>query len=108
MLVYVEPVSEAVILGAGVLPEWLTEGSGVKCRGLLTPYGTLDYFMTQQGGVVTARIEGDLVPPEGGLVIRSPFSGPLRLATVNGVPAEQGKPGEITVRSLPATVKFSP
>jgi hypothetical protein len=54
------------------------------------------------------RIEGGMTPARGGVVVAPPASTPFRMATVNGRRAPLGAGGTVTVRSLPADVRFEP
>jgi hypothetical protein len=81
---YVRESDEALVLGAGLRPEWV-EGEGLALRGLRTEYGPLSYTAKREGEGVRFRIEQGLTMPPGGIVVRW-----------------QGK--EAAVRELPAEV----
>jgi hypothetical protein len=70
----------ALILAAGVAPEWAR--GGVKVRGLSTHYGVLDYSIRNN----RMHIGGNVRVPENGIIVKSPFGGPDTV--VRGVPAE--------------------
>lgn len=70
----------ALIVGAGIAPEWARQG--VRVRGLSTHYGKLDYDMNANH----IRISGNLRVPPNGIVVKSPYGGPD--AVVRSVPAE--------------------
>lgn len=81
---YVRESDEALVLGAGILPEW-TRGEGVAVRDLRTEYGPLSYTAKQVGETIRFEIAAGLTVPPGGIAVR------------------QGEK-EIIVRRLPATV----
>lgn len=87
-LAYIRESDEALVLGAGILPEWV-EGEGIAVRGLRTEYGPVSYTAKKEGDGVRFRIEGGLTVPSGGIVIRW-----------------QGK--ETAMRELPAEVVVRP
>lgn len=87
-LAYVRESDEALVLGAGILPEWVN-GDGIAVRGLRTEYGPLSYTAKAEEGGVRFRIDGGLTVPPGGIVI-----------------SWQGK--ETVVRKLPAEVTVRP
>jgi hypothetical protein len=71
---------DALILAAGIAPEWAREG--VRVRGLSTHFGVLDYSIDDR----RMHIGGDLRVPRNGIVVRSPFGGAD--VVVRSVPAE--------------------
>ncbi len=102
MLVYPREDEGVLVVGAGVQPAWL-EGPGVEARGLRTPWGDLDLAFRRGEGEVTVTLGGSAAPP-GGFRVRPPVPGPPVGASVNGEAAPAGADGEVTVRTLPATV----
>ena len=71
----------ALIVAAGISPEWAREG--VRVRGLSTHYGMLDYDLNAN----RIRISGNLRVPPNGIVVKSPYGG-----------------ADMVVRSLPAEI----
>ena len=70
----------ALIVGAGISPEWARQG--VRVQGLSTHYGILDYDVNAN----RIRISGTLRVPPNGIVVRSPYGGADTI--VRSVPAE--------------------
>jgi hypothetical protein len=88
---------DALILAAGVAPEWARRG--VRVRGLSTHFGTLDYSIDN----TRMQIGGNVRVPKNGIVVISPFDGSRTV--VRTVPAEidLGRRGqEHAERRLPA------
>jgi hypothetical protein len=75
---------DALILAAGVAPEWARRG--VKVRGLSTHYGVLDYTIENN----RMTIGGNVRVPRNGIVVVSPFDG-----------------ARIVVRKVPAEIELS-
>jgi len=96
----------ALVVGAGIAPEWVTATPGVAVRDLRTAYGALSFSMTADGDRVRVRLEGSLDPPPGGVVVHAPLAAPLRSVVVNGVSRDAGTTGEVTIRALPAEIVF--
>lgn len=100
MFVYHDEATGELVLGAGVLPEWLAMGP-VAVRGLHTPFGVVGYRMEQNGDAVAIDFEGSsLTPPPAGIVVRSPLHQPIRSLTADGTPREASGT-EIVLESLP-------
>jgi hypothetical protein len=101
MLVYERESDGALVLAAGVPPEWRA-GPGVTVTDLPTHHGRIGYTLWEEGaGVVRMRLFGDARPP-GGLVLRPPLSGPIRSVTSNGEPVTAFSADSVVVDELPA------
>lgn len=85
LLAYVRDSDQALVLGAGLRPEW----NEVSVKGLQTEYGPLEYTVTPEGNGVRYRIAAGLTVPPGGVAVR------------------WGEK-EIVVRELPADVVVRP
>ena len=70
----------ALILAAGIAPEWARQG--VRVENLSTHHGLLTYAIDGH----RLRIESGIRVPPNGIVVRSPFGGPD--VTVRSVPAD--------------------
>ncbi len=111
LLAYERESDQALVVGAGIPPAWVT-GEGVTVRRLPTHWGVLNFSMRSDGpDVVRVRISGDLGIPPGKIVLPSPFDGPIVAATVNGtlVAADAGRvlvdrcPADVELRYAPRT-----
>jgi hypothetical protein len=71
---------DALILAAGVAPEWAKRG--VRVRGLSTHFGVLDYSIEDH----RVRIGGNVRVPKNGIVVKSPFGGADTV--IRSVPAD--------------------
>jgi hypothetical protein len=65
LLAYVREPDGALVLGAGLKPEW----NEVTVKGLRTEYGPLEYSVTPEGNGVRYRIAAGLKMPPGGIVV---------------------------------------
>jgi hypothetical protein len=95
MFAYERESDQALVVGAGVPPRWLTQGINIK--GLRTWYGPLNLSMQAEDKTgVRVRIEGVKVPP-GGIVVVSPLDGHetvIRKLPANVVIPSRSKSGE--------------
>jgi hypothetical protein len=107
LFVYEREDDAALVLAAGVRPEWL-EGNGVTVTDVRTPYGPLGYSLKRDGERVVLELPAGAPTPPGGLVLAWPGTQPPpRAVRVNGTPATwQG--AELRIRELPATVVIGP
>ena len=94
----------ALVVGAGVRPEWVTTSPGVRISGLRTYEGRLDLAMSGTPQQVAITLGGRMRLPRGGVIVRSPFDTPILRATVNGASIRLSDRREVQVLRLPATV----
>jgi hypothetical protein len=105
MFAYERESDSSLVVGAGIPEKWVREENGVSIRGLSTHYGRLGYAMRAAGKDFDVRIDAGVRIPAGGVVVRSPSDRKLRQVLVNGTVVTPG-PGEVVVRSLPASITF--
>jgi len=82
MFVYERESDSALVIGAGILEEWLDYEDGVMIKGFPTYYGNLDYTMKKRGADVVLRLAGNI--KYGRIVIKSPRSKPVKGVSVDG------------------------
>jgi hypothetical protein len=105
LFAYERESDQALVLGAGIPSEWVTEGGGVTLKRLPTYYGTLNYTLRKgEGEYLTLSLSGDLGLPPGKIVIRSPLSVPLTSVTVNGRAVPNFEVDEVVIDEFPAEV----
>ena len=105
MLAYHRASDDALVLGAGVAPEWLVEGDGVSVKNLRTVDGALTYRLSQDGGRVTLVVDKGIDSPRGGFVLRVPGERAIASATVDGAPGKVGEEREVHFDHAPARVE---
>jgi hypothetical protein len=104
MLVYERETDDALVIGAGVLPEWVTAPQGVQVDGLMTRHGPVGYTMQGDSARVVVRLHAGLRTPPGGITLASPLDRPVRRAEIDGRPVTAGPDGGIPVPHAPATI----
>jgi hypothetical protein len=105
MLAYARERDDALVIAAGVPLRW-ARGAGVGVHGLPTPYGRLQYTLRAVPGHVEVNVAAGLRMPHGGIVVAPPGERRFASVHVNGAPARLEAGGRVTVRKLPATVRF--
>ena len=66
LLAYERDSDQALVLAAGVLPRWLSDGP-VRVQGLRTAWGALSYALARRNGEIELRVAPGLADPPGGL-----------------------------------------
>lgn len=106
MFVY-ETDDEALVIGAGILEDWVRDSVGVEVERLPTYDGVLNYSMKMAGKNVVVHIAGDLRMPKGGIVLKSPFGTPLKSVRVNRKTSRAFTNDTVTIVTFPAKVELS-
>jgi len=88
LFVYERESDVALVLAAGVRPEWLTSPDGVAIADFPTEHGALAYTLKLAGDELVCELKGTGTVPPGGLVLHNPLARPIRAATLDGQPAE--------------------
>jgi hypothetical protein len=105
LFAYERADDEALVLGAGLPPEWLVTESGAGVSGLRTPWGALDVWFQADARGLRGRIGGTIQVPPGGFVVSWPLAGRALSARVNGRLVAADERGEIVVREVPAEIE---
>jgi hypothetical protein len=101
MFAYECPAEEALVLGAGVAPEWLT-GPGVHVSRMPTLYGSLSYSLRRiDARTLRFEIAGGLTAK---LVLRPPLADALSSVTINGDSCTTFEPDSVTLVNAAAAV----
>jgi hypothetical protein len=90
----------AIVLGAGVLPEWITQAPGVAVRNLDTHQGVISFSMRGTARSIQVHVAG----PVDNVIVHSPLPKP-RDVRVNG--KQVAPTQDVGVRSFPADVVFT-
>lgn len=104
LFVYESDLEQALVLGAGLAPEWL-DGDGVQVRDVPTGAGALRYVLRRLGdGSLHCEIGGGV---HGALVLRPPLGG----AAIAAVESEDGgqfhfDAQSVTLTSAPARLRI--
>ncbi|HUK61799.1 MAG TPA: hypothetical protein VLV15_00660, partial [Dongiaceae bacterium] len=105
MLAYARERDDALVIAAGVPLAW-AQGTGVAVRGLPSPYGGLEYTLRAQPGGVEVSLAAGLRVPRGGIVVAPPGEKRFTRASIDGTRTTLDAEGRVTVRTLPARVRF--
>jgi hypothetical protein len=85
LFAYERRSDEALIIAAGIGEEWLSEGFEVRVGSLPTYFGKLSYSLRLDGPeTLRLEIDGELVLPAGGIVVKPPLPRPIRAVEING------------------------
>lgn len=107
MFVYERERDTAVVIGAGIRPEWVMDPMGVEVRHLPTSYGALDYSASTIGQSVVCRIAGTIDPKMVKILLALPIDSSALTVRVNGQEQRIISEGFVEVRRLPATIEFT-
>ncbi len=104
MFVYEHERDSSLVLGAGIIADWLGDPEGMLVENLPTYYGKISYSMKKIDKKVEIEISGDVQIPSGKIIIKSPLNTTPVMIEINGKPYQSMKPNEVVVSSLPAKI----
>jgi len=108
LFAYEDESADALVLGAGLAPEWIAAPEGVGVMRLPTHFGTLSLHVRRESDtVVRVRIGGDVRVPSGLLKLRLPLSTPLRRVLVDGEPISTFDDRSATIACAQCTVDLT-
>ena len=100
MIAYERETDAAVVLAAGLAPEW-GEGEGVRVDRMPTLYGDLSYSLRKMD---SRALRFDIGAYPNPLVLRPPLAGPLREVTIDGRASTSFDSSSVTLPHGPAQV----
>jgi hypothetical protein len=105
MFAYERGSDQALVVGAGLLADWVLSDNGVIVRRLPTYYGTLNYSVRPHADhELVVRMSGDIALPPGRIVLPSPLDQPLTGVIINGRESRNFTEREAVIDQFPATV----
>lgn len=104
MFVYEREQDNALVLGAGIKPEWLATSDGVAITSWPTEYGILSYTLRSEGAQTFLTLKGDCKVPPGGLVFRTPQERAIQSVRVDDQPVDTFTGRELVLRNTRANV----
>ncbi len=106
--VYEDELDHSLVLGAGILREWLDSKEGISFNNLQTYYGAISYSIKKETEkAFNISVSGKTEIPEGGIVLKKfPLAETIKKVVVNGKELKPWSDGDIVIRELPATIKI--
>ncbi len=103
---FVYDADDALVIAAGIIPEWLDGAAGVSVMDIRTPYGAIGYSVARRGPNVSFTFRETPHAPLNGFIIRSPLDQPIRSARADGRIIE-AHDNEVHVATLPRELMLS-
>ena len=91
---------DALVLAAGVRPEWAAAPGGVAIADFPTPYGKISYTLQTDGPRMVVQLQGAGEVPPGGLVLCVPGDHPIQSVEFDGRPWDGFKAHDVTLKAL--------
>lgn len=104
MFVYEREKDQSLVIGAGILEDWVRAPAGVEVKRLSTYYGSIDFKMQMVGDKLTVEFSGDIKMPPGKIMLKSPSAAPIKSVAINGKAIKAISDGEVIVAEFPAKV----
>jgi hypothetical protein len=105
MVAYERTRDRTLVLAAGIPEAWVREAPGVRVHALPTHHGLLDFSLCGEGDDRTiVKVGGSIRVPEGGIVIESPGSRPIRTVIIDGARSAPADPHRLILRKATAEI----
>ncbi|MFA6598124.1 MAG: discoidin domain-containing protein [Ignavibacteriaceae bacterium] len=106
--VYEDESNKSLVLGAGILPEWLESTEGISCNNLQTYYGTISYSIKRnKDKSFDILIDGKMKIPDGGIVLKKlPLTSLPTKIVINGNEHKFSPSEDITISKFPSRIKI--
>ncbi len=101
LFAYEQESAHALILAAGLAPEWIEDG-GVHVNDMPTAYGTLRYTLRRLDAHALRFEIGSRIGAK--IVLRPPLAAPMRSVTVNGRASSSFDGDSVTIHDTPAEI----
>jgi hypothetical protein len=105
--VYEREKDQTLVIGAGILEDWVRDPNGVEVKRLPTYYGVLNYKMAMRDNRLHVELDGDLQMPPGQIMLKSPLAVNIKTATVNGKKSKSFTSHEMIVEVFLAKIILS-
>ncbi len=106
MFVYEREKDEALVIGAGILEDWVRDPNGVEVKRLPTYYGILNYKMKMDGENLVVELNGNLQMPPGKIILKSPMASDVKTVKVNGKKSRSFNAKEVVIEEFPAKIEL--
>jgi hypothetical protein len=107
--VYEDEQRQALIIGAGIIPDWIEHPLGISIKNMKTYYGTISFTMNKSSAnTISILLEGSIKMPTGGMVIKNIYKDKSIISVrINDVVVKNHNEFEMVVNQLPATVEIN-
>ncbi|MCI0516171.1 coagulation factor 5/8 type domain-containing protein, partial [candidate division KSB1 bacterium] len=103
---YEDETNNSLVLGAGLLGEWIDAPEGVTIKKLPTYYGLLDYSIFKRKNYYELNLNGNLKIPQGKIIFKNFKSQPPKLVRINGQNWLNFTEKEIYIEKVPGRVEI--
>ncbi|MDZ7288550.1 MAG: discoidin domain-containing protein [candidate division KSB1 bacterium] len=104
MFVYEREKDSALVIGAGILEDWVRDPAGIEVRRLPTYHGVLNFKMKMEGDKLVVELDGTIKMPPGKIILKSPLAAEVKSVLLNGIAAKTFTAKEVMVQKLPAKI----
>jgi hypothetical protein len=104
MFVYERESDNALVIAAGVLPEWAAATEGVKVERFPTEFGVLSYTLHTDDSRTVLDLHAEFDPRPSGIIYQSGDPWPIRAVRVDDRPVDSFSDHEVTLPPASARV----
>jgi len=107
MFIYENEYDASLIVGAGLMQDWIDSPNGMSVDNLPTYFGEISYSIKKIENSYKINLSGSAVIPDGGIVLKN-FNGKMlpKKVLINGKESSSFTNSSITVKEFPATIEI--
>lgn len=107
MFIYENEYDESLVVGAGLMQDWIDSPNGMSIENLPTYFGEISYTIKKSENIYKIIINGSAIIPSGGIVIKNFNSNRLpKRVIVNGKESNNFTNNTIKVIEFPASLEI--
>lgn len=103
---YEDETNHSLVLGAGLLEEWIDAPEGVSIEKFPTYYGLLNYSVSNQKNFYELNLNGKIRIPDGKIIFKNFKNQPPKLVRINGHNWRKFTAQAIVIEEMPCRVEI--
>jgi hypothetical protein len=106
MFIYENEYDASLVVGAGLMQDWIDSPDGISIENLPTYFGEISYSIKKFENSYKINLSGSAVIPNGGIVLKN-FNGKKlpKNVLINGKESSSFTNSTITVKKFPAEIE---
>jgi hypothetical protein len=108
MFIYEREDDNSLIIGMGIIPEWIKEVNGITIRNFPTYYGNISYTMKGNENEVKVSVSSEIKKYNGKIIIKSPYDKEIKEVFIDNKKSKNFTKNEVFLKRIygDITIKY--